>query len=305
MHWGYIVLAFAGVALMRVAQKICGKTVSNIAEGKESFRYGGYYQLLSTLVSLITLAVVGFHGFNWQTVLCGLGTAFFLAVELFTGIEALKGCSLIVAQMFSVGALFIPCIFGIFLFGEPMSALQWIGLVVFLISMYFMAAPAQQNKQEAPKKMSLKTWVNLIVGMLASGGTMVVQKVFSVLVPGGNTAMYSFLMFGFSTLVLYATYLVLAMLQNKGAKQAVKRQPMRKELLVCGAILAVAVFVINMLVTELGKTVESAILFSVSYAISIIITILVGALYYKEKVNWKNVVGIFLCVGSLAIITFC
>jgi drug/metabolite transporter (DMT)-like permease len=75
-------------------------------------------------------------------------------------------------------------------------------------------------------------------------------------------------------------------------------------LLVCGLISAVAVFVINMLVTELGKSVDSAILFSVSYAISIIITILVGAFYYKEKITWKNAIGIVLCVGSLGIINF-
>ena len=75
-------------------------------------------------------------------------------------------------------------------------------------------------------------------------------------------------------------------------------------LLVCGFILAFAVFVVNMLVTELGKSVDSAILFSVSYAISIIITILVGVIYYKEKITFKNVIGVVLCVGALAIINF-
>ena len=54
-------------------------------------------------------------------------------------------------------------------------------------------------------------------------------------------------------------------------------------LLVCGLILAFAVFVINILMTELGKYISSAILFSVSYAIRIVITILVGAIFYKEK----------------------
>ena len=91
---------------------------------------------------------------------------------------------------------------------------------------------------------------------------------------------------------------------KKEVKTEKKWKPLSKVLLICGAFLAFAVFVVNMLVTELGKTVESAILFSVSYAISIIITILVGALYYKEKITWKNALGIVLCVGSLAIINF-
>ena len=144
----------------------------------------------------------------------------------------------------------------------------------------------------------------LIVGLLASGGTMVVQKVFSVLVPNGNVAAYSFLMFAFSSLLLYGAYLALCITQRNTGKTEKKWKPLSKVLLICGAFLAFAVFVVNMLVTELGKMVESAILFTVSYAISIIITILVGALYYKEKITWKNAVGIVLCVGSLAIINF-
>ena len=75
-------------------------------------------------------------------------------------------------------------------------------------------------------------------------------------------------------------------------------------LLVCGLILAFAVFVINILMTELGKYISSAILFSVSYAIGIVITILVGALFYKEKITIKNITGIILCVGALALINF-
>ena len=312
-----IILSFTAIAGMRVVQKVCSKKVSNNVTGKTSFRYGGYYQLLSALFSLITLAIVGFYGFNWQTVLCALGTSMFLAIELFTGIEALKGCSLIVSQMFSVGALFIPCVFGIFLFSEPMSVWQWVGLAFFMIAMYFMVSPPKnKNESEPSKKISLKTLLLLITGLLAGGGTMVVQKGFSVLVPSGNSAAYSFLMFAFSSVFLYVAYFILAFIQKRRAKSVQtetelleekpkgKWKPLSKILLICGAFLALAVFAINMLVTELGKTVESAVLFSVSYAISIVITILVGAIYYKEKITWKNIIGIVLCVGALAMINF-
>ena len=311
METWLIMVSFFVMALMRVVQKICSKKVSNNVTGKTSFRYGGYYQLLSALFSLIMLAIVGFYGFDWQTMLCAFGTAVFLAIELFTGIEALKGCSLIVSQMFSVGALFIPCILGIFLFDEPMSAWQWVGLAVFMVAMYFMVAPPKTKKEKQPlQKISLKTLLLLILGLFGSGGTMVVQKVFSVLVPGGNVAAFSFLMFAFSAVVLYVAYFLLVITQKKKAapenlqpKQK-KWKPLPKVLLICGVFLAFAVFVINMLVTELGKTVESAILFSVSYAISIVMTILVGSIYYKEKITPKNVIGILLCVGALAMINF-
>ncbi|MBQ8658779.1 MAG: hypothetical protein IJ506_06555 [Clostridia bacterium] len=317
-----IVLSFTAIAVMRVIQKVCSKKVSNEVVGKTFFHYGGYYNLMSALFSLITLVIVGFNGFNLPTVLCALGTALFMAVELFAGIEAIKGCTLIVSQMFGVGALFIPCLVGIFLFDEPMSVWQWLGLVLFMVAMYFLVAPTKdKSKSEPAKKMSLKTIMYLIVCLLAGGGTMVVQKVFAVLVPNGNVATYSFLMFALNALILYACYFGLIFIKRFARGKATKTpvaeavaitetpvragwQRLSKLLFVCGLLLAFAVFVINMLVTELGKTVPSAILFSVSYAISIIITILVGSIYYKEKISWKNVIGIVLSVGALAIINF-
>ena len=238
-----------------------------------------------------------------------------MAIELFAGIEALKGCSLIVSQMFSVGALFIPCLLGIFMFDEPMSVWQWVGLLIFMVAMYFLVAPSKSKQEHMQnRKMSLKTICMLVLGLIAGGMTMVVQKMFGIYVPDGNTAMYSFLMFALNALMLYICYTAIVLFQKnkptdeqtaaESKPERAKWEPLSKVLLICGAFLALAVFVINMLVTELGKTVESAILFSVSYAISIIITILVGALYYKEKITWKNIIGIVLCVIALAIINF-
>lgn len=62
MSSGLIVLSFGAIALMRVAQKITAKKVSREVQGRIFFRYGGYYNLLSALFSLIPLFIVGFEG---------------------------------------------------------------------------------------------------------------------------------------------------------------------------------------------------------------------------------------------------
>lgn len=307
-----VVLFFAVIACMRVVQKICSKRVCNAVQGRAFFHYGGYYNLVSALFAVISVVVAGIYGFDMPTVLCALGTAVFMAIELFASLEALKGASLIVNQMFSVGSLFIPCIAGIFLFGEAMSAWEWIGLVLFMVSMYFMVASAE-GKTEAPtQKVSVKTFVMLVITMLAGGGTMVVQKVFAVNVPNGDVSSYSFLMFAVNAVILYLCYVVSAFVKKDcgqaqhGEHEVVsaKWEPLSKELLVCGAFLALAVFLINLLVTMMAESIPSAVLFSVSYGISIIITLLVGRFCYGERLGVKNVIGIVLCVGALAMINF-
>ena len=275
----FLVLSFCVIAMMRVVQKVCSKKVSNEVGGKAFFHYGGYYNLISSLFALIALCFVGFYGFDIPTTLCALGTAVFMAIELFASIEALKGCSLIVSQMFSVGAVFIPCLLGIFLFAEPMTAWQWVGLALFMVSMYFLIAPPKNQDEETPKqKLSIKTMVMLILTLISGGFVMVLQKVFAVRVPDGNVATYSFLMFALNAVLLYICYAVLALKrQGENGSKSIEIErgwkPLSKTLLICGAFLALAVFAINQVVTTIAKTVPSAILYTVSYAISIFITL--------------------------------
>lgn len=314
-----IVLFFVILGVMRVVQKVCSKKVSNQIEGNTYFHYGGYYQLLSAVFSLIMLFIVGFHGFNGTMMLCAAGTAAFIALALFTEIEALKGSSLIVGQMFQAGALFIPCLFGnFFIEGQKMNVWQWLGLCVFMVAMYLMVSQGgKKDEKDKKKKTSLKTIIMLILMLLGEGGTMVVQNAFGNLVQDGNTAMYSFLMFAINALVLYICYLVQALffkkpkmaqtengetIKEKSKEKALK--PLSKTLLICGAFLAFALFMINILVTELTASVPPALLFSLSSAIAIIVTMLVGRFVYGEKMSVRNVIGIVLCAGSLAMISF-
>lgn len=75
-------------------------------------------------------------------------------------------------------------------------------------------------------------------------------------------------------------------------------------LLICGAFLALALFTINILVTELTAVVQPSLLFSLSNAIAIIVTMLVGRFVYDEKMSVRNMIGIVLCAAALAIISF-
>ena len=305
-----IIVSFMAIALMRVAQKVTAKKVSKEVGGRIFFRYGGYYNLLSALFSLITLFIVGFDGFNIPTVLCAFATAICLALELFATIEGLKVTTLVVNQIFSVGALIIPCIVGIFFFNEPMSIWQWLGIGLFVVAMYFMVSGPKQSNAKKVEKLSLKTIMLLLLTLFAGGGTMVAQKAFAVVVPNGSVAAYSFLMFALNAIILYVGYGISSIMKNNKVKtletvvEEKQSCTLPKVLLVCGLILAFAVFVINMLVTELGKYINSAVLFSVSYAIGIVITILVGAIFYNEKITIKHIIGIVLCVGALALVNF-
>ena len=303
-----IIFFFFIIGLMRVIQKVCSKKVSNQIEGPAYLHYGGYYQLIAAALSLIALLYYGFSGFNTTMVLCSIGMAAFITLGLFTEMQALKGASLILVQMFAAGSIVLSALFGhFFLDGQEMNVYQWLGLVVFLISIYFMVSQDKSKTAEAQeqpkKKISLKTLIMLILMFIAEGGMMIVQTIFGTLVEDGNTALFSFVMFAINALILYICYLVQALFIRKPVQQTEKRvKPLPKVLLVCGTFLAFALAVINILATELTAMVPAALLFSISNAIAIIVTMLVGGIVYKEKVGVKNIIGIVLCAVSLTVV---
>ncbi len=298
-----VVLFFAIIAVMRVVQQVCNKKVSvEVNDSKTFFRYGGYYQLCSAIFSLIYLCFVGFYGFDGATLLCAFLTALLFALDLFSNLQAIKGAPLVVCNMFSISGLFVPCVLGIFLFDEPMGFLQWIGLGLFVFSIYFLTASNDQEK----KSFSVKTVCMLLLNFFANGLVMVVQKYFALKVPDGNVALYSALTFALNAFILYACMGVVLIKncrneKKKEGKDEKRIKPLPKSLLLYGGLLAIAIFSINLIVTTLAKSVPSVILFTVSSALSVGISCLVGTVAFKEKLKVKNIVGLLL--GILAIVS--
>ncbi len=300
-----VVLFFIIIAVMRVMQKTCAKQASTLVQDRGTFfHYGMYYQTVSAVLAFALLCIVGFQGFDLVTLICAAASALLFAIDLYSGIEAIKGSTLMVCQMVGTGGLLVPCVLGIFLFNEPMSGWQWVGLVLFIVSVYFLA---NDSKKEY-KTFNTKTFIMLILSFLANGLVMVVQKYFAIYSPKGNVALYSALTFGLNGLFL-GVCMVISSLQKKKVEEGEKPQslyPIKKldnKLLLYGGLLALALFTINQLVTSMAKMVPSAILFTVSSALSIVITCIVGAVVFKEKITVKKIVGIVIGFISIVIVS--
>ena len=296
-----IALLFVVVAVMRVIQVCCNKGSSNLVDkGEKFFHYGAFYQLISALFGLISVFVVGFHGFDWFTILLSLISAVLFAVELFASLEAIRGGSLLLCNMFSTGgSIFIPCIFGMIFFGDKMTYWHWIGLVIFVASVYFIAS----NSEKEHKPLTLKTLLMLVLGMVSNGAIMIVQDYFAE--RGENVFMFSFLTFAFNAAILAVCFFAMVLFfrkKNEEGKVSRKIELLPKKLYVFGALLALALFTISNLVTTLNKTYPPVVVFPVSSTISLIITAVVGAVAFQEKITWKKAVGIVLGIASVVVI---
>lgn len=298
-----IILLFAVIALMRVVQKICNKISSNEISSKRSFfAYGALYQFAAAAFAIISVVFVGFNNFNLQLVICSVLTAALFATDLFSGLEAIKGCSIAVATMFGLGGLIISVLVSYFWFGEDIEIHQFAGLVVFFVSAYLLSS--RDNK--SGKKLSLRTFVMLFINFVANGLVMVVQKYFSLKVDGGNTLLFSFVSFALCGIFMLFCFIILTIKQKERDKlqgNTGKNEPiLNKKLVICGILLAFALFLINVIITEMGKKVSAIIIFPVSSAISIIIATMVGYIAFNEKLSLKKIIGLVIGIVSIIVI---
>lgn len=285
------------IMLCRVVQHLCTKKTSNQMSGTLCFfKYSAYRQLLSAAFGL-ALLLIACNGFR-----CDFATA---AISVFSGImlvaasgfslTILKSGTVALSSLFATAGILVPCIAGIFLFDTPMSAGQWVGILLFFVAAYFLIT----SSAKIYSGFSLRTFLLLIGLMLSEGLTMLAQQMFSFYVPDGDVTVFSFLSFG----IVGVCMLLLSVFQsNRSGNENAGQAKLTPSLLLLGAALSAAVFVINQLATLATALVPPAVLFTFINGGSTIIGAIVAALFFREKLTVRSTIGIVLGVFALVII---
>lgn len=287
----YIVI----ILLCRVAQHLCSKTASNSVGTVPSFlKYCTFRNLLSGALGLV-LIILGGNGFKCDrlTLLISCFSGFMMTCSTIFGTLALKTGTVALSSMFGTAGLLIPCVAGIFLFDEPMSLGQWGGMLLFFVAAYLLISSSKQ----AFRKFTLKTFLLLVGVMLSEGLTMLSQQLFANLRPNGDVSVFSFLSFG----ILGFAMLIPTVFVST-VKKPLEGEPLTAKILLIGAVLSVAIFLINQLATLSAAIVSPVVLFTFINGGSTVIGSIVAAVFFKEKLTPKSILGIILGVGALIII---
>ena len=222
------------------------------------------------------------------------------------GIAAVSGATLVLAQLcmllamqsgtmvivtaFATAGLIVPCIAGMLFMGESMSLWQWLGIALFIAASYLLGRSAKVQNERFNKK---TVWL-LAGALLANGGTMLCQKLFTFLRPAGSVSAFSMLSFAIPACFFGA---ILLLGRAKG-----KQEPMDRKLYLPILLLAAALFVMNQLVTKTTAYVPSAILFTVPNAGNNVIAAAMAAVWVKEKITAYSLAGLALSILSVILV---
>ena len=287
---------FLIILLLRLPQNLFNKRSSGIVKGAPAyFAYGAYRYLLSGGMALVLLLFAGgFSGVSLKALAISAIGAVALGSNLFFGLEALKSGAMVLSSMAGSAGLLLPCVFGIFMFDEPMSLMQLFGILLLIFSGWLLIGYSKKLKGSfTPRTMLL-----LIGSMLSNGFTMVAQKMFSKYLPDVSVSVFSFLAFGLVGVGMCVG--LVPQLTKKEKREEIKKLP--KALWFYGAGLSTILLIINQLATIAAKVIPSAIMFPINDGGATIITALTGAVVFKEKLTARSVAGLALGIASLIVI---
>ncbi len=328
------------IIVMRVVQTILNKKTAKMLPHSALgyLKYTVYYLGVAGAIAGVVLLVVCLRGATLKslgpTILYASVSGVALGLSCVLGKYLLNLTTLALTSVFATAGLLVPSVASIFLFDEKMAWYQWIAIAVFAAGAYLMIG----NSKKIYRKFTVKTLLLLLLYFGVSGLTMLMQKAFGMNVQDGNTSLFSAITFvsgGIVAALCLGVFYIIAALNKKRAANATQESKNIEEvradeaetrkdeaearadeaekqeknvhalpprIYLYGAGLAAAVFLINQLATLSTPLISSVILFTVINGGATVISALVGAILFKEKVSVTGAIGLVLGVGALVLV---
>lgn len=286
------------ILLCRVVQAVFNKRLSNGIRNISMFiGYASFQNAVSAALGL-GLILLAEHGFNVNlpTVVISVFAGLTLFCAGLCSVYAMKSGTVSLDSMFGTAGMLVPILAGIFLFNKPITVFQWFGVALFFTAAWLLIG----SSRKIYSTFSLKTLLFLIGSMLSNGGTMLAQQMFTIYVPNGDVTVFSFLSFG--VVAVLGGVASATIFGKKRADESVQADKSVKNLVICGVALAAAIFIINQFVTLAAATMSPVVLFTFANSGGTVISALVAALIYNERLSKSSAAGVILGIISFVII---
>ncbi len=250
------------------------------------------YGLVVTVISLIFSGFV--FKFNVITLLFGIANAVALVGYNAFLVKASQTGSYSIMMVFNLsGGIVIPAVVSVF-FGDKLSIIQILSILLIFVSVYMLSKKEEDVKNSA---IFFVFCAMLAVCNGTYGALLNAQQQTTSVAQKEEMVIYTFLI---SSMVSLVTLIVK---RKKGTLKAFK-QTKRSfwHLIACAVVAALA---INLLVIILEIIESPTLLYTFDNAGVMLMSFLISAIKFKEKISKINVIGcILMCVGLITMSLF-
>ena len=288
MGYLYLVMAKIAAAIKMIAVKKCG----NIASGaKNSVKINLIRSSGSLVIALIVCIFSGFQKMNGYGILFTLMSGFSQGIMLWSWILAATSAPMITVEVFCmIGGVVIPLIISpMILNSASVTLIQWIGSLLLFGAMFCL------SKRGGGKKITPKSIALMCIAGLANAASVMSQKFYKDF-NGGTNADFQLGTFIFTIAVLASIFLIMQVfIKSESTENSAKITP---RVMFFIFIAFSMTYLTQFLSTEASGSIDAAVLYPLSYVISMPLVFLVDVILFKEKVTVNNIIGIVLVTAS-------
>lgn len=291
---GYLFLFIALFA--GVTKGYCGKKTSGYTNSfSDAILANTIRMILCTVIGfVIILASEGFSALKPSTemflisALSGISTAIFVVSWLIS----VKKSAYMMLDIFLMFGVLIPLIASNIFFNEVINPTQWLGIAVLLVAVVIMCS--YNNSIKA--KITLPSFLLLIICGMANGIADFSQKVFTKCIPDGSVAVFNFYTYLFAAFILIIFFAVTRKTKPSNSNSDIKK--------IFGYILimALCLFANSYFKTLASKHLSAVLLYPLNQGCALILSAIMASVLFKEKITAKAVIGILTAFIGLLII---
>lgn len=313
---GYLFLALS--VFMGSTKGFCGKKTSVYANNTTLSLFISTIRMLFCIVIGFAVVVIlqgSISSFALDTttfiisLVSGLATSVFVVSWL---LAVRTGAYMMLDVFLTLGTL-VPLLLSAFLFGENIVWLKWVGLALLISASFIMFSYNKSIKS----KLNVKGVILLIISCLSNGVTQFAQKWFNVemaerALSGGlimDATAYNFYtyVFSFASILLCLFAIKLFAKKGEGENQVQENGYVQvfKKVWIYVLIMAFCLFMHTYFATLSANYLPSSEVFPLQRGASLILSLFMSAVFFKEKVTSKCMIGVVITfIGLLLINVF-
>jgi drug/metabolite transporter (DMT)-like permease len=265
-------------------------------EGKNtSFAYSSVAGIVAAVISFL-IGGAKFE-FNYITLILGCINALTFFVYYLALYNSSKEGPYSIVMVFSIaGGISIPVLTSMIAFGEVPSLLKVLCFIVIFISCYFVSKREDEKTEiKNKKKFFVYTFLLAFVNG-AYGGLINLQQGYTGESQKDEMLIYTFL---FSAIISF----VFILLKNEKKPFSVYKQTKGSLIFMIAAALTAALAV-NMLVL-IAAYIDVNLLWTFNNSGVLVFSVIASAIFFKEKMSVKNIIGCIVIAAALVAVSFC
>lgn len=295
---GYLFLSLALVA--GVTKGYCGKKTGFAIETRSD-------SMIMNVLRMLLCIIIGFLLIAAQndlqslvpdgrmlavTALSGAASAAFVVSWL---LSVRSGAYMMVEVFLLVGVI-VPIALCRIFFGEEIGVWQIVGIAVLLVAVFIMCTYNASLKG----KMTAGAFLLLLLCGISNGLADFSQKLFVKLMPSGSAAAFNLYTYVFAAVALVLSYMIFRVIDGRGGAELRRPREVVKPIWGYVLVMAVCLFANSFFKTQAAQYLDAVQLYPLNQGCSVILSLLMSAIIFKEKINARCIVGI--CLSFVALI---